>query len=78
MLDVEASLFELPESLSPREIWLREHKIRVEFIEINGEGFYEAYSSIDGSIDAIGGAIGGTSDEALIRLANRLCIKLWI
>ncbi len=61
-------LFEIPESLSPRLLWIEKHGIII------------CYDSCRKQFYAIGAndtGWGDTEDEALTQLALKLGVKLW-
>lgn len=64
------NLFDIPETLSPRLAWMREHGIEVTENTLTGTG-HLAFMPQNGC------AFGDTEDEALIALAIALKIKLW-
>ena len=70
------TLFDLPESPSPRLKWLRAHKIKTcadAFDAYTGEDRWVAYLR-----DDIGdNEFGDTEDEAIVALAKKLNLKLW-
>ena len=80
------TLFDLPESPSPRLKWMRHHKIEVadsgldhepgEQCEITGNRLYRYWAFIATVTDNVEEG-GDTEDEAIVALANKLNLKLW-
>ena len=83
------TLFDLPETPSPRLNWMRENKIEVvdsgldhepgDECEITGNQIYRfwAFQSGKRTKSEISEAGGDTEDEAIVNLAKKLNLKLW-
>jgi len=81
------TLFDLPESPSPRLQWLRKHKIDIvdsgldhepgDECEITGNRLYRFWAQVGEWPDAHEEAGGDTEDEAILNLARKLNLKLW-
>ncbi len=61
-------LFEIPESLSPRLLWMEKHNIIIGAAPHRNQ-YYALAAKMDGW--------GDTEDEALTQLALKLGIRLW-
>jgi len=68
-----SDLFNLPESKSPRLLWLEANRIRVDF----HEGEHIAHLPGFFAYNEKAGAFGNTEDEAICELAKRLGLRLW-
>jgi hypothetical protein len=80
------TLFDIPESPSPRLQWLREHQIEIidggvcfepgEECEITGNRLHRFWAMVMNK--GQGHEAGGdTEDEAIVNLARKLNLKLW-
>ena len=80
------TLFDIPETPSPRLQWLRKHQIDIvdsgldhepgEECELTGSVLYRYWAfPRDGGIEHEAG--GDTEDEAIANLARKLNLKLW-
>jgi hypothetical protein len=63
-------LFQIPETLSPRLRWMREHDIRIH------RDSEEPHEFTAWTLPDVSG-YGATEDEALADLARKLNVKLW-
>ena len=70
-------LFDIPETKSPRLIWLERHGIKVSPSRTHGPSHkhWMAYRHDDDFISASG--YGETEDDAIAFLAVKLGIRLW-
>ncbi len=70
-------LFDLPETKSPRLIWLEKHGIKVTPSKAHGPSLkcWMAYRHDGDFISA--SAYGSTEDEAIADLAIKLGLRLW-
>jgi hypothetical protein len=83
------TLFDIPETLSPRLKWMRNHQIEVidsgldhepgDKCEITGNRLYRFWAFQGGkqTKTEIAEAGGDTEDEAIVALAKKLAIPLW-
>ena len=82
-------LFQIPETLSPRLRWMREHQIDIvdsgldhepgDECEITGNRLFRFWAFQGGkqTKTEIAEAGGDTEDEAIVALAKKLNLKLW-
>lgn len=68
-------LFDIPETLSPRLKWMREHSMATELIA--DKWLAEVAHYQDGILVFLDRANGDTEDEAIVALAKKLNLKLW-
>ena len=81
------TLFDIPETPSPRLKWMRDNKIEVvdsgldhepgDECEITGNRLYRYWAVIEGTVFENEEAGGDTEDEAIVGLARKLNLKLW-
>lgn len=64
------TLFEIPESKSPRLLWMDKYNIAVED-DPTEKGTFMAFGNVEGS------GFGSTQDEAVLAYAKCAGIKLW-
>lgn len=67
----QQNLFDCGESLSPKEAWMRRHKISVEY-----DGF-EFVARLNDCARYVRGYSTDGEDDALINLANKLGLQGW-
>ena len=82
-----SELFDIPETLSPRLKWMREHSIEVvdsgldhdpgDECEVTGDRLYRYWAVIEGTVCTNEEAGGDTEDAAIVALAKKLNLKLW-
>lgn len=76
-----SDLFDIPETLSPRLKWMREHGIVAQFYSLDsmppktGWQAWVPMSTENAWPQAT--AFGDTEDEAIVALAKKLNLKLW-
>lgn len=81
-----SELFTIPETKSPRLLWIEKHQIRTQYCEALPEAPWCAWlpendwdantsTAYDGDDDAVG--FGLTRDEAIIKLAVIHNLRLW-
>jgi hypothetical protein len=72
-----SELFDIPETKSPRLIWMDRHGIKVIALRTNAKSFnrWMAYRHDRDFINA--SAYGPTEDDAITLLAVKLGIRLW-
>lgn len=89
---MSATLFEMPEQLSPRLAWMERHQVvihhnhhgtMIEEDPETGSDIYPVIAASGAEFDEDGTLLNGiygrgiTEDEALASLAKRLKVKLW-
>ena len=71
---MEESLFDIPETKSPRLLWMEKHGIQT---QQNSAGDWCAWTTAILTKTSINLGSGDTEDEAITQLALKLGIKLW-
>ena len=87
------TLFDIPETPSPRLKWMRNHQIEVidsgldhepgEECEITGNRLYRFWAVKDDTVEGRESSVGhheaggDTEDEAIVNLACKLNLRLW-
>lgn len=72
------NLFDMPEQLSPRLAWMREHGIRIATDRRDAWGDNpDKVWPFHAFVPFRAEAFGDTEDEAIVDLAKQLNLKLW-
>jgi hypothetical protein len=77
-----SELFDIPETLSPRLRWIREHKVRTHHAPWCEDEPWSAWTPANESpeglpMDPEACGYCMTEDEAIVELAKKLNLKLW-